>query len=385
MLELSTVAYHLNDSITNLFFKVDNDHVLYKRLDTGGAFYSNIKISYNLINQKESRVIIDTNSVFIKDKSFSEFVPPKILYATTQLTAIRGNNYVLEIEVEDVNKKIKNNLTLLINKVNDDSKQNFLIRKNDTVTFTNSFVKHNQISLAYSKQTNQLVANLYRLNFGAAPPPFSSKTNADLNFKPDSSFNLSPRDSMFWITMPEYGFFNIQSSPTNNQGINLFTAPENFPAVSSSLEMIECARYIMNKTEYEECKMAEDTKAAIDKFWLAIGGSNERARELLRRYYSRVKEANKLFTSYKEGWKSDRGIIFIVFGEPVNRYRTSKDEAWVYGNEANPASLRFVFKKNKNQFSDNDYVLERSLFYKEAYYQAVDYWRQGNVYLEQKR
>jgi GWxTD domain len=44
--------------------------------------------------------------------------------------------------------------------------------------------------------------------------------------------------------------------------------------------------------------------------------------------------------------------------------------------------LRFVFKKTLSPFSDNDYVLERSDFYKEAYYQAVDYWRQGIVYSE---
>jgi GWxTD domain-containing protein len=138
----------------------------------------------------------------------------------------------------------------------------------------------------------------------------------------------------------------------------------------------------MSKEEFESCKQAPDKKAAIDKFWLTIGGSNERARELLKRYYGRVKEANKYFSSYTQGWKTDRGMIFIIYGHPTNNYRTSGAEVWVYGTEGSPSAQRFVFKKTQNPFSDNDFVLERSQFYKDSWYYAVDYWRQGHVYLD---
>ncbi len=84
-------------------------------------------------------------------------------------------------------------------------------------------------------------------------------------------------------------------------------------------------------------------KAAIDDFWLNIGGSLERARELLKKYYGRVKEANKHYSSYTQGWKSDRGMIYIVMGPPANIYKSKKDEIWMYGNESNPNALRFVF------------------------------------------
>ena len=141
----------------------------------------------------------------------------------------------------------------------------------------------------------------------------------------------------------------------------------------------------MERTEFENCKDAAEQKVAIDKFWLTLGGSNERARELLKRYYTRVLETNKFFTNYTQGWKSDRGMIYIVFGQPTNLYKSKKDEIWVYGNEANPAALRFVFNKTYNPYTDNDYILERSQFYKEAWYSAVEYWRQGTIYLESNR
>jgi hypothetical protein len=77
-------------------------------------------------------------------------------------------------------------------------------------------------------------------------------------------------------------------------------------------------------------------------------------------------------------------MIFIVFGPPANLYISKKDEIWVYGNESNPSSIRFIFNKTPNPFSDNDFVLERSSFYKEAWFTAVDYWRQGQVYLDRR-
>jgi hypothetical protein len=78
-------------------------------------------------------------------------------------------------------------------------------------------------------------------------------------------------------------------------------------------------------------------------------------------------------------------MIYIVFGPPGNTYMSRKDEIWVYGNEANPATLRFVFNKVPGPFTDNDYIMERSPFYRDVYYSAVDFWRQGSVYLEGKR
>jgi hypothetical protein len=75
-------------------------------------------------------------------------------------------------------------------------------------------------------------------------------------------------------------------------------------------------------------------------------------------------------------------MMFIIFGPPTNTYRSAKEEIWVYGSEGSPSAQRYIFKKAKSPFSDNDYILERSQFYKEFWYTAVDYWRQGHVYLD---
>ncbi len=146
--------------------------------------------------------------------------------------------------------------------------------------------------------------------------------------------------------------------------------------------MIQATRYIMAKKEFDKCNDNPNKKEAIDYFWLDIAGNNERAKELIRKYYLRVQDANQKFTSYQEGWKTDRGMIYIVFGKPTNIQKRENGELWTFGFEGNPMALQFAFVKIINPFTDNDFYLERSEEYKERWYQAVDMWRQGRIYLD---
>jgi GWxTD domain-containing protein len=231
----------------------------------------------------------------------------------------------------------------------------------------------------------QVTVDCFFKEFGPALPPFSTKGPDAIKYTPDSVFVMQLSTNQFMLTMPQRGFYHIKTDPLSFLGITLYTYDKTFPGVSNSDEMIDCTRYLMSKEEFENCKDAVEKKNCIDEFWLALGGSNERARELLKRYYGRVKEANKIYSTYTQGWKSDRGMVFIVFGPPINVYKSKRDEIWVYGNEANPNSLRFIFNKTSNPFTDNDYVMERSQFYKDNWYTAVEYWRQGLIYLDRGR
>ena len=118
----------------------------------------------------------------------------------------------------------------------------------------------------------------------------------------------------------------------------------------------------------------------VDQFWLNKAHSNERARTLIRNYYSRVQLANELFTSHKEGWKTDRGLISIIFGSPSFIRYNKNNEIWIYGNDHNSNTIKFTFEKIKNIFSNNDYILKRNYAYKTPWYIAVETWRNGKVY-----
>ena len=382
LLEVNAVAYHTNDSTTAVFLEIINENLIYKRPDTSSSFYADTKISYKLLVEQGSKKIIDSSSYNINNRATENF-ELKSITSKFNLKAKRQENYYLDIQITDLNKKIKYTKGLNIYKKNNLSEQNFLITKNNLVSFKKNLLKNETVVVTYNNpELKQITVNYFIKEFGPARPPFSIQEADEFKYKPDSTIKINLTENEFKLIMPEQGFIHVTADESQLEGLTLFTYDITFPGVSNSDEMINCTRYIMNKEEFETCKNAEDKKAAIDNFWITIAGSKERARELLKRYYGRVKEANKYYSSYTQGWKTDRGIIYIVFGPPTSVYKNKNNETWVYGIESNPNSVHFNFIKTKNPFSDNDYIIERSVYLKDPYYTAVDYWRQGRIYLQ---
>lgn len=332
-------------------------------------------------------MLISSNLSFrITDRSLEEQVPPRSIHAQFGVKAKVGRNYFLEIDVFDGGKKTVHKASMIINKESRTGRQNFLLYRHDTVSFTNRFMPGQDLKVEIAgDQVQKVYVDCFFKDFGPALPPFSTREPDPLKYKPDSTFEILTYNNSFLMRTAPKGFYHVKLDREKFEGVSIYSVDESFPGVRNTWEMIQCARYIMFKEEFEGCRDAIDKKAAIDEFWLNVGGSLERARELLKRYYSRVQEANKLYSSYTQGWKTDRGMIYIVMGPPANVYRSISEELWVYGDESNPNSLRMKFKKTKSPFSDNDYILERSPFYKEPYHTAVEYWRQGLIYVDRRK
>ena len=83
-------------------------------------------------------------------------------------------------------------------------------------------------------------------------------------------------------------------------------------------DLIAPLRYIAARSEYQRLTTAEHPKLALDEFWLACSSSPEAAQPA-QTYYARVEEANAAFSGMTEGWRTDRGMIHVVFGVPKNQ------------------------------------------------------------------
>jgi GWxTD domain-containing protein len=386
LLELSVAVYNMNDSISTIFLKIVNENLIYRRTDTSSSFYSEIKVSYRLLTEIGSRKIIDSSSYKLWDRAGEEQVSIHSILSSFQVKSKGEHHYFMELDVFDINKKTKYSKGVNIYRNDKSGEQNFLVSKNNEIVFGNTFNQAEEVNIRFNNTSvSQVTVDCFIKDFPPASPPFSTRQTDENKYKPDSSFIAFLNNGTLTMRTPSKGFFHLRPFPFSMEGLTLLTFDESFPGVGNIDEMIDCTRYLMNKSEYDACKSATDKKDAIDHFWIDIGGSNERAKELLKRYYGRVKEANKYYTSYTQGWKTDRGMVFVVFGSPSHVYRSTKGEIWIYGVESNPHSLRYTFNKTKNPFSDNDFVLERSQFLKDAWYNAVDYWRQGHVYIEHRR
>jgi len=120
---------------------------------------------------------------------------------------------------------------------------------------------------------------------------------------------------------------------------------------------IDQLEYIAKDNELAELKAAttleEKQKRFLD-FWKRRSTNPNAARnEKMALYYARVDYANKHFTRYREGWRTDMGLVFILLGPPSNveRYPFQIDEkpeeVWQYYD----LNYQFVFR-DENGFGD---------------------------------
>jgi GWxTD domain-containing protein len=206
--------------------------------------------------------------------------------------------------------------------------------------------------------------------------PFEYKADKIYTVRPDEKDTIG-----FYFNDP--GFYHIQADTFSKEGLTLFRFDNDFPYVKKPEHLLAPLRYLTSKQEFETMSSTKNKKAAVDSFWVAAGASNDRARQLVKKFYNRIEDSNDYFSSYLEGWRTDRGLIYIVYGPPNIVYKSTDSENWVYGEENNINSLSFTFLKVINPFTDNDYRLERNQTYRTSWFNAVDMWRQGRVYAGQ--
>ncbi len=138
---------------------------------------------------------------------------------------------------------------------------------------------------------------------------------------------------------------------------NVGYSPEHEQTVAS---LIEPMRYIMEEKEWQVLKNAapEERMRLFKAFWEARRPLRSRTENpLLAEFYLRLEEANARFRwSTIEGWKTDRGRVFIICGPPDNieherRYSDNAVlEIWTY----TETGQQFVFQ---DPFDTGDFRL----------------------------
>lgn len=152
-----------------------------------------------------------------------------------------------------------------------------------------------------------------------------------------------------------------------------------FPAMRDVQEMIRATRYIATRDEYRTMREARDPKRALDAFWLQFATKPEDARSLIREYYSRVLEANVHFAGLREGWCTDRGMVYIIFGHPDRSRMDRYGETWIYGEEGDINALIFRFTRRNAADDYNVFDLERYPGFRSPWEAMVSSWRRGKI------
>ncbi|MBD3291144.1 GWxTD domain-containing protein [candidate division KSB1 bacterium] len=114
---------------------------------------------------------------------------------------------------------------------------------------------------------------------------------------------------------------------------------------------IEYIKYLLPKTELDRLKELLSTEAKrefLSDFWDSRNPDPSRsANEFRQVYLERARMANEQFGGFKDGWKTDMGRVFMLYGPPtdIERHPSSATERayqeWTY--EQLQGGVQFIF------------------------------------------
>lgn len=214
------------------------------------------------------------------------------------------------------------------------------------------------------------IVSYYNDDFPAAVPAFSEgMAKVARSMKVDSTYSIPTNQE---VSFSQPGLYLLQKDTSSAEGI-AFRAQDDYPRLAKVESLADPLIYICTKQEFEKIKAAKGDKKAFDRAILSITGNTDRAKNIMRNYFKRVEWANQFFTSYKEGWKTDRGMIYILFGLPEEVYKFTDREVWNY--KSSSLKVTFNFVKSSTLFDPDNYVLIREKNFQETWYEKIDLWR----------
>ncbi len=233
------------------------------------------------------------------------------------------------------------------------------------------YMTQNKAYVVKSANATTLFVSQYKNDFAAASPPFTDRNaNADRFMFYDSTFKISSGSS-FVPTRP--GLYLFQQDTNAATGFAFRCVNETYPKFSKIADLIEPLIFVTTEDEYKELLSSNGDKTKFDKVILDITRDKERAKTFMRNYYRRVELANQYFSSYKPGWKTDRGMIYLIFGLPDEVSVNDGNEVWYY----KTTRTRFTFVKSGSVYDPDNYVLLRDKRFMETWFSMVDLIRKS--------
>jgi len=369
------------DSIV-IFYEIDINELLFSSKNKQD-YTARLKFHWKLFPNNEGKQIL------LQDSLLTSIEKP-----ATDITHIYGalkiktpiTDAFIALKTSDLNRKSSSFYSQNIYRDNNlKYTQYYQIKRDNGTPLINPYCKKGDPIQVYAPRhsTNKLFVFEITPEDNPAEPPYFGTTN---NFKNHELRNLRIiiKDSVlntYRFKMNPSKISLLVGDTTNPIGQCVFQFPEAYPKQNSYTELLNPLYYLCTKTEYAELVTSINKREAFERFWESHSGNKERAKTLIKYYYKRVEKANTYFTSYKEGWRTDRGMILIVFGEPENIKGNSKYETWTYGKGENTATLSFTFEKIPNRLSSNDYVLIRNPNYRNIWNSAISTWRSGRYFI----
>ena len=382
--------FHQSDQITELSLKFYAQNLNFSQANPEGISQASLVLMYRLFDISTGRVPIDTammNLVMPEQTGRRDYI------FNIPLQAPAGSVYEVEIILRDIVRNSRTQRYIRFDKQNSYNRYNFQVRSHfDYKEIYTPILRESEFFnlLSPNRHIDSIWIDYYQ-SFDRVPDkPYLLLPERKIEMIPNNTVTL-PYSDTIPIMLPRRGVYHFRTDSLEMAGYTLFNFGDDYPIMNRPGAMIEPLIYLTDQVAVDTMLNHPRPKIALDNFWVGTTGNMEKARELIRIYYNRVLYANLYFTSYKEGWRTDRGMIYIIYGPPDKVYKTISGERWGYRRPKVKTSwgiryrveeqlLYFTFSLKENYFSNNDYTLIREESLTTLWEDAVRSWRNGVVF-----
>jgi GWxTD domain-containing protein len=379
-----------SDESSVLSIRFANSDLFFSEANPQGVPTALVMVNVKLFNMKERKSIVDTatlNLSIVKVNSAQDYI------YDVPLKVEKGNEYVIEVKILDRLRLLTSQAFVQFNTVSETNRYNFKVNTHfeKHKLFTPILRIDEYVNLVYTRgHIDSLFVSFYKPFKEVPDPPSMLVPEKTLDYEPRQVVALPYSDTLPMM-FPKEGIYLCSIDRNLKDGFTFLNLGATYPKFTTPEVMIEPLVYLASEDEMATMHDAPKPKAALDDFWIKCGGNVDKSRELIRIFYTRVVYANYYFTSYKEGWRTERGMIYVIYGPPDKVYKTADGESWGYkkpnvrskwGSRFKLADsyLFFNFKKRNNIFSNNDFYLSRSETLVTQWDKAVASWRKGIVF-----
>ncbi len=362
----------------DLYVTINDGELQYSKANAQLSNSASVRIYYKIMASYENTEIIDSSQTVIR---FTKSDQPKNYSIKLKLKPVENDKFVVQTTVTDINRGKMSIHFTEIDKNNPYSADNFMIT---------ALGENQPYTLPYAKPASALRIDYlnskaaYAIANGTRPlePQITLSPYASDPAVEDSSrfYNIDSTRLSFILQFKKPGLYGTtaDSNFVHNMVIPCFNS--DFPNINTPEEMIKPLAYLCTPEEYSQLISSKSKKLAVDEFWYRNSHDLKKAKEQIKRYYTRAIYANLYFSDYREGVLTDRGMLYTVLGPPKMLAINSDGEVWTYRDSRNGQNIKFVFRKQRSRLCGDKYVLRRSTEYKPYWDRAVSTWRKGNVF-----
>jgi GWxTD domain-containing protein len=375
--------YHETDNFSMLYIRAFPRELRFDQANEDAEYRALLAIRYQLIQLDEKGQegeVVDSSSITYKMLRDDEKRPA--FFASFPIAVKSGNRYLMKLESEDLNRGNKGLEYLYVDKSTPFGAQNFKVVSmfSGYPKFMRFFAPGEKFNIRYrDPDYDSIHVDYFNLHSELPRPPITASADYTMSRTPDTTYVFPLEDTIQYDLIQE-GMYFIRVDTERDEGLTLFNFGNSFPNITAPRELMEPVFYLATLAEYRDLRLQSNQKLAVDDYWLKLGINMDKSRELIRIYYNRVVYSNLYFTSTREGWKTDRGMIFILFGPPNRIQMTGTGEKWYYFARRKSNLVEFQFDRVPDSFSDQNMVWRKTTESQVAWNQAVRSWRSGKVY-----